>query len=65
MSVNFLATKACPVIAVVFIYWIGSFNLPNIYFLPIATATVIVLIYITKKFGNKSDNGNCTGIKKK
>ena len=53
MPIHFFVTKVIPVLAILAIYWIGSFNLPNIIFLPIAAATFFLVITITKRFGDK------------
>jgi hypothetical protein len=53
MPNRFLITKVIPVIAILAIYWIGSYDLANIIFLPIAFSLVAITIYITRKYGDK------------
>ncbi|EPJ45863.1 MAG: hypothetical protein OFPII_25110 [Osedax symbiont Rs1] len=53
MPKNFLLTKAFPASAVLFIYWFGSFNFPTIIFLPSALSIIILVFYITRKYGDK------------
>ncbi len=56
MPIHFLITKVIPVLAILAIYWIGSFNLPNIIFLPLAAAIVFLVIIITKRYGDKDQS---------
>lgn len=60
MPIHFLVTKVIPVLAILAIYWIGSFNLPNIIFLPIAIATFVAVVLVTKKYGNKDEEKETT-----
>jgi len=53
MPINFLITKVFPVLAIALIYWIGSFNLPSVIFLPAALSIATIVFYITKKYGDK------------
>ncbi len=55
MPTNFLVTKVFPVLAILAIYWVGSFNLPNIIFLPIAAITFALVVFITKRYGDKEN----------
>jgi hypothetical protein len=56
MPTHFLITKAFPACAILLIYWIGSFNLPNALFLPIALSVAVLVFYITRKYGGKEDS---------
>ncbi len=56
MPNHFLLTKAFPAGAVLFIYWLGSFNLPTIIFLPSALSIIILVFYITRKYGDKKNS---------
>ena len=56
MPTHFLITKAFPAIAILLIYWIGSFNLPSLIFLPIALCVAVSVFYVTKKFGDKKED---------
>jgi hypothetical protein len=53
MPIHFFITKVVPVLAILAIYWVGSFNLPNIIFLPIAAITLFLVVVITKRYGDK------------
>ncbi|MEM5530005.1 hypothetical protein WN093_14380 [Gammaproteobacteria bacterium AS21] len=53
MPNRFLITKVIPVIAILAIYWIGSYDFANIIFLPIAFSLVAITVYITRKYGDK------------
>jgi len=55
MPKHFLITKAVPLLAIALIYWLGSFNLPGIIFLPIALSIATIVFYITRKYGNTSE----------
>lgn len=56
MPTHFIITKVVPVLAVLAIYWVGSFNLPNIIFLPIAIITFVLVVFITQKYGDKEED---------
>jgi len=56
MPNHFLITKVIPVIAILVIYWIGSYDLANTIFLPIAFSIVALTFYVTKKYGDKDNN---------
>ena len=53
MPNNFIITKAFPICAILLIYWIGSYDLPNLFFLPIALLIAGLVFYVTKKYGDK------------
>lgn len=54
MPYNFIITKVFPICAIVLIYWIGSYDLPNLFFLPIALLIAGLVFYVTKKYGDKT-----------
>jgi len=61
MSRHFLITKAFPLLAIALIYWLGSFNLPGIIFLPIALSIATIVFYITRKYGDTSEEKDKKG----
>jgi len=65
MPKHFLITKAFPVFAIALIYWIGSFNLPGIIFLPIALSIATIVFYMARKYGNTSEEKEKNGENKK
>jgi hypothetical protein len=65
MSKHFLITKAFPLLAIALIYWLGSFNLPGIVFLPIALSIATIVFYITRKYGNTTEEKDKSGQNKK
>jgi hypothetical protein len=55
MPYHFLITKALPVAAILLIYWVGSFNLATVIFLPLALTIAFGTFYLTKIYGNKEE----------
>jgi membrane protein implicated in regulation of membrane protease activity len=53
MSKHFLITKGLPALAVLGVYWLGSFNLPTVIFLPIALLMAYTTFSLARKHGNK------------
>ncbi|EPJ49827.1 MAG: hypothetical protein OFPI_22310 [Osedax symbiont Rs2] len=55
MPNNFFISKVLPVLAILAIYGIGSFELPSMVFLPIGLSIAILLFYVTRKYGSPKE----------
>ena len=53
MPYHFIVTKVLPAAAILFIYWLGSFDLPSIIFLPTALIIAFSVFSLTRKYGEK------------
>lgn len=53
MPYHFIITKALPAVAILFIYWLGSFDLPTVIFLPTALIVAFSVFSLTRKYGEK------------
>jgi|GEM_PF-5803857 len=65
MQKNFFITKVFPVLAILAIYGIGTFELPGMVFLPIGLSIAVLVFYITQKYGSPKEQSKTNSEEKK